>query len=420
MKTLYLDLGMGAAGDMLTAALLELTDDPDAVLATLNAAGIPGVEIRRERAVRCGIAGTRAAVTVHGEEEGEAHEHAHAHPHGHGGEYEHAHPHDEDGAHHHHGSPAEIAHLVREHLALPEAVRQDVLAVYGLLAEAESRVHGVPVTDIHFHEVGTMDALADIAAVCLLMAELRPDEVVASPVHVGAGQVKCAHGLLPVPAPAAAELLKGVPTYGGKIEGELCTPTGAALLKRFVTRFGDAPVMRVEKIGYGMGKKEFAAANCVRAMLGETEGRTDAVYELACNVDDMTAEEIGFALGAIFAAGAREAFTLPAGMKKNRPGTLICAICDETRREAVLRAIFRHTSTLGVRETAARRYILDRETETLQTAYGPVRRKRAAGWGAAREKYEYDDLARIAEEKGIGLHEARALVEASRAERRPD
>ena len=392
MKTLYLDLGMGAAGDMLTAALLELTDDPAAFLETLNSLGIPGVRYQMAPTEKCGITGTHITVTVNGEEEGDHHE-----AHGHG--------------EHHHGSPGEIAHIVEHHLNVPERVKKEILAVYDQLAQAESHVHGVPVTDIHFHEIGTMDALADITAVCMLMDALAPDSVIASPVHVGAGQVRCAHGVLPVPAPATAFLLTGVPIYGGAVRGELCTPTGAALLKHFVAQFGDLPVMRVQKIGYGMGKKDFDEANCVRAILGETEAQDVRVVELSCNVDDMTAEELGFASEAIFASGAREVFTLPAQMKKNRPGTLLCVICDEAHKKAVIKAVFRHTSTLGLREKALERYVLNREIETLETSCGPVRRKKANGYGVTRAKIEYDDIARIAKEQEISFREAKAMIE---------
>ena len=245
MKTLYLDCGMGAAGDMLAAALLELLPDPGAFVAELNALGFPGVHIRTEPAVKCGITGTHFAVTVHGQEEGHGQHHHHHHH-----EHEHKHAYE-----HHHSGLHEIEHIVRGHLVLPERVKRDVLAVYRQLAEAESHAHGVPVSDIHFHEVGTMDAIADITAVCLLMDRLAPGEVIASPVHTGSGQVRCAHGILPVPAPATAYLLRDVPIYGGTVQGELCTPTGAALLKHFVTRFGDMPVMRVSAIGYGCGKR---------------------------------------------------------------------------------------------------------------------------------------------------------------------
>ena len=406
MRTLYLDCGMGAAGDMLTAALLELLPEPNRFVDKLNTLGIPGVEFRREKAVKCGITGTHMSVLVQGEEEGaENHHHGHEHTH----EHEHEHTHGHEHGHHHHSGMHEIEHIVAD-LKLPEKVEKDVLAVYGLIAEAESHAHGVPVSDIHFHEVGTMDAVADITAVCLLMNELAPDEVICSPVHVGSGHVQCAHGVLPVPAPATAFILQGVLTYGGGVKGELCTPTGAALLKHFVTRFGDMPVMKTRAIGYGMGKKDFETANCVRAMLGESEDKTDTVLELSCNVDDMTAEEIGFAMDRLFEGGANEVFTVPIGMKKSRPGTLIRVMCKERDREKMLRLIFKYTSTIGVREAPTHRYILDRRTETVETPYGEIRRKISSGYGVSRAKYEYEDLAKIAREQGLSMEEVKKLL----------
>ena len=390
MRTLYLDCGMGTAGDMLTAALLELLPDPDRFLAELNAVGIPGVVTTRQSAVKCGIAGTHVTVTVDGAEEGDDH-------HGH--------------HHHHHSHPADIEALVREQLHLPEQVRADVLAVFGLLAEAESHVHGVPVTDIHFHEVGTMDALADITAVCMLMRRIAPDRVIASPVHTGYGTVHCAHGILPVPAPATAWLLQGIPACGGEIEGELCTPTGAALLKYFVNDFGPMPVMKTRAIGYGMGKKDFPAANCIRAMLGEDDTPSDTVTELSCNVDDMTAEAVAFAVEKLFAGGARDVYTVPVGMKKGRPGTLIRVLCRREDTDAIVRLIFRHTTTIGIRAASLGRYVLERRIETVDTPYGPVRRKVSAGYGVERVKYEYDDLSRLADRQGISLEKARELAE---------
>ena len=307
-----------------------------------------------------------------------------------------------------------MADIERIAAALPvsERVRSDVLAVYGLIAAAESRVHGRPVAEIHFHEVGTMDAVADVTAVCLLMERLALEQVAASPVHVGSGTVRCAHGILPVPAPATALILRDVPVYGGEIRGELCTPTGAALLKHFVQRFGPMPVMRTEAIGYGMGSKDFPAANCVRAMLGETAGGGGRMCEISLNVDDMTAEEIGFATERIFEAGAVEVYTVPIGMKKNRPGTLIRAICPPDVREAVAAAIFRYTSTIGLREVMTERCVLRRESGEVQTPFGPVRVKRVSGWGVAREKYEYDDLARIAKEQGLSIAQVREQIKA--------
>lgn len=393
MRVLYLDCAMGAAGDMLAAALLELLPDPEGFVEELNDLGIPGVQYRIEPAVKCGIAGMRLTVTVNGIEESE---HGHDHSHGHS---------------HHHSGLHDIEHIVRGHLSLPKKVQDDIMAVYRLIAEAESLVHGVPVTEIHFHEVGTMDAVADIAAVCLLMDRLAPDEVVVSPVHVGSGQVRCAHGILPVPAPATAYILKGVPVYGGTIRGELCTPTGAALLKYFATRFGSMPVMKIQAIGYGMGKKDFEAANCVRAMLGESVGTGDEICELSCNVDDMTGEAISFAMERLFEAGALDVYTVPIGMKKSRPGVLINAMCRDSEREAVIRAMFRHTTTIGIRESRFRRYVLDRRIETVDTPYGVVRCKVSSGYGVMRRKYDHDDLARIAEEKDISLSDARSLAD---------
>ena len=450
MKTLYLECGMGAAGDMLTAALLELMPDPEAAVAELNGLGIPGVQFSKEAVSKCGIGGTHMTVKVHGEEESEEmfhhhhehhdhlhehehddesachehhhdhehiheghehhhdHTHEHSHEHTHGHTHEHAHEHGDDGhTHHHHSSLHDIEHIVCGHLNIPDQVKQDVMAVYGLIAEAESHAHGVPVTEIHFHEVGTMDAVADITAVCLLMNKIAPDQVIVSPVHVGSGHVHCAHGILPVPAPATAYILNGVPMYGGAVKGELCTPTGAALLKHFATRFGDMPVMRTEAIGYGMGKKDFEQANCIRAMLGETEDAGDSVLQLECNVDDMTAEELGFAMETILEAGALEVYTVAAGMKKSRPGTILCVLCHEDAKETLVRVIFRNTTTIGVREHRCSRYTLKRSFETVQTPYGDVQKKLSSGYGVTREKYEYEDLARIAREQGLSLAEVR-------------
>lgn len=400
MKTLYLDCSMGAAGDMLAAALLELLPDPDAFVAELNALAIPDVKFSRETSVKCGITGTHLQVTVHGEEEG-AHDHHHAHSHDH---HDHAH------SHHHHASLHDIEHIVRGHLSLPTTVADNVMAVYRLIADAESKAHGKPVSEIHFHEVGTMDAIADITAVCLLMHRLAPDEIIVSPVHVGSGQVHCAHGILPVPAPATATILQDVPIYGGSIQGELCTPTGAALLKHFASRFGEMPVMRTSAIGYGMGKKDFPAANCVRALLGERSAASDDVIELCCNIDDMTGEAIGYAFDKLFAAGALDVYTIPIGMKKSRPGHLLHVICREAEKDALVRALFAHTTTIGIRENRFRRYTLDRRIETIETADGPVRRKCSTGYGVSREKFEHDDLARIADAQGLSLREAEARI----------
>ena len=389
MKLLYLDCGMGAAGDMLTAALLELFPQPEELINELNTLGIPHVEFSTEKVTKCGILGTHVSVKIHGAEE---HEHTHeGHHHTHS-------------PHHAHSSLHDIEHILG-HMHISEDLRSDVLNVYTLIAEAESKAHGVPVSEIHFHEVGSLDAIADVTAVCFLMNKLSPEKIIASPIHVGSGQVHCAHGILPVPAPATAHILQGCPIYGGKIKGELCTPTGAALLKYFADDFGEMPIMKISSIGYGMGRKDFEAANCVRAMLGETETSKDVMYELNCNVDDMTAEQIGFALERFFDAGAVEAFTLPIQMKKSRPGTLIRVICKEDLKNALIQTMFKYTSTAGIRETKTERSILLRNVTHIETPYGVIRRKDYSGYGVSRSKYEYEDLAKIAREQNLSISE---------------
>ena len=413
-RILYIDCSMGAAGDMLTAALLELLPDPDGFVKELNALGIPGVVLKKEKAVKSGITGPQVIVTVNGAEEGCGHENSHennGHGHHHENEHGHEHMYENNRTHtHHHSSMHDIEHIVREHLDIPEKVKNDVMAVYSLIAKAESYAHGVPVTDIHFHEVGTMDAIADITAVCMLIDRIAPDKIVVSPVHVGSGQVRCAHGILPVPAPATAYILKDVPIYGGSVRGELCTPTGAALLKYFADRFADMPVMKVKLIGYGMGKKDFDTANCLRVMLGDTEEMPEEITEICCNIDDMTGEQIGFAMDRLFEAGAVDVYTVPIGMKKSRPGILLHAMCREAEKEAVIRAMFKYTTTIGIRENVFKRHVLSRSVEETDTPYGKVRRKVSEGYGVRKEKYEYDDIARIAKENGISIEEAKKLI----------
>lgn len=386
MSILYLDCGMGAAGDMLTAALLELFPHPEKMVEALNALGVPGVRYQRELTQKCGITGTHMHVYVGDTEEGE---HSHAH---------HDHP---------HSSMEQLEHWIG-HIQASDGVKNNIRAVYNRIAQAESAVHGVSIQEIHFHEVGSLDALADVTAVCYLMEQLGNPTVYASPVHVGSGHVSCAHGILPVPAPATAEILKGIPIYGGQILGELCTPTGAALLKQFVAEFGNMPVMTPQAVGYGMGKKDFAMANCVRAVLGSgsREG-TDSIVELRCNLDDMTAEDIGFAMEQLLRAGAPEVFSTPIGMKKNRPGTMLTVLCRANQREEMVRLLLRHTSTLGIRESVCRRFTLTRREETVDTPYGKVRCKISEGYGVCRRKPEYDDLSAIAEAQQLPLSEIR-------------
>ena len=422
MKTLYLECAMGAAGDMLTAALLELTGDRKAFLDKMNHIGLPGVRVDAEESVKCGITGTHIRVTVDGAEEesadAEEHHHGHDHAHSHEHDHDHGHPHDEahehehSHGHHHHASAADIENLI-DGLDVSERVKKDAKAVYALIVEAESKVHGQPVTEIHFHEVGTLDAVADVVGVCLLMEALSPDQVIVSPVHTGSGHVHCAHGILPVPAPATALILQGIPSYSGQVKGELCTPTGAALLKHFASGFGDRPVMTVEKIGYGMGKKDFERANCVRAFLGENEGQREIISTLECNLDDMTGEDIGFAMEQLFAAGAFEVYTQPAGMKKSRPGVLLTVICSTGDADRLAGEMMKHTTTLGIRRQDLSRYVLKRKVETVDTPCGKVQVKYASGMGVTRSKAEYEDLAALAREKKVSLNDVHRMVRES-------
>lgn len=387
MKTLYFDCAMGAAGDMLMGALAELHPDRDGFLTRLNRALAGRAVVSAAPDSKCGISGTHISVSINGHEEGEE-------PDGHC----------DAGHHHHHTSVSEIFAFL-DHAEADSAVIADAKAVYTLLAGAESQVHGRPIENIHFHEIGSLDALADILGVSMLIHELAPDKIVCSPINVGSGTVKCAHGILPVPAPATELILRGVPVYGGSIRGELCTPTGAALLKHFSTGFGEIPLMSVSAAGYGTGTKNFDAANVVRAMIGKSRSDAGEILELKCNLDDMTAEEVGYAQEMLFSAGALDVYTVPIGMKKNRPAVLLTCMCRREQRDEMLRCIFANTSTLGVREYVCSRYTLSRREESVETEHGAVHIKSASGWGVSRSKPEYEDVARIARETGKSFHE---------------
>lgn len=387
MKTLYIDCAMGCAGDMLTAALLELHPDRDGFIARMNDAlgGKAVLSAKPDR--KCGVMGTHVTVLINGDEEGEPERH-----------------------HHHHTSVAEITEFI-DTVPLADVVKDNAKAVYTHIAEAESRVHGHPIENIHFHEVGSLDALADVLSVCELMHELAPDKVLASPVNVGSGFVKCAHGVLPVPAPATELILRGVPIYSGQIKSELCTPTGAALLKHFAEDFVPLPVLRVERVGYGTGKKDFEAANVVRVLLGETDEQKERIIELVCNLDDMTPEGLGFTMEELFKLGALDVYFTNIGMKKSRPGVMLTCMCRSDKRDEMLRCIFKHTTTLGVREYVCNRYNLTRSEAPVETQYGSIRVKTATGYGVKRSKPEYDDLAKLARENDTTIAEIRKATE---------
>ena len=402
MRILYLDCGMGAAGDMLAGALVSLLskEEQESFIKMINNIGVDGVKVSLSDDAKCGITGKHFKVEIDGVEEHshDVHEHEHHHEH-------HEHHHE----HHHHGTgpfPKELE-AVAEKLNCPN----DIQKVYELLAEAEAKVHGKVVSEIHFHEVGMKDALIDIASVVYLMNKLKVDKVVVSPVNVGFGKVKCAHGILPVPAPATAELVKGIPTYAGRFEGELLTPTGAALLKYYADEFSYQPLMNVIKCGYGTGNKNFESANVVKAVLGEVTDEliSENVIELNCNVDDMSAEDMAYATKALIENGAKDAFVTPVIMKKGRSGMLLTVLCSAIDKERFVSLIFKHTSTIGIRVKETERIILNRHEETVHTKLGDVRVKYSEGYGVKREKPEFEDLRKLAEENNISVAEARKI-----------
>ncbi len=391
MRTLYLDCSMGAAGDMLMAALFALLPEPadrETFVREMNHMGIPGVTVEMKEDEKCGVKGIHASVKVHGREEEDSRSHTHGH---------------------HHADLKEIEGIIQG-LAVSETVKGQVSEIYRSIAGAESEVHGREVAEVHFHEVGMMDALADIAGTALLMEKLKADQVLVSPVNVGFGQVRCAHGILPVPAPAAAILLRDIPCYAGSFEGELCTPTGAALLRYYGQEFTSMPQMRIQAIGYGTGKRDLAAANVVRAMLGETAERGGQILELCCNLDDMTGEEIGYAMERLWEQGALEVFTIPVGMKKSRPGVLLSVFCPREEREKFAALIFRHTSTIGLRERVWDRMVLHRREYVKKTSLGEVRVKESSGYGVKRWKPEYEDLRKLAALHDMSIAEVRDIV----------
>lgn len=395
MRTLYLECGMGAAGDMICAALFELIDDKRSFADKITSIFPDFISISFESAETCGILGTRMRVCIHGQEE-------HSHDTNHR-------PHERNEHHHEHRSLADIEEII-DSLDVSPRVKGDAKAVYTLIAEAESAVHGRSVSQVHFHELGAIDAVADVVTASMLFEQLNPQRVIVSPVCVGKGYVKCAHGILPVPAPATARLLQGIPIYAGDIESELCTPTGAALLKHFAGEFSSMPTMRVSCVGCGIGSKRFERANCVRSFLGEDgnppESCRDSVAELRCNIDDMTGEAVSFAAQALLSGGALDVYTIPITMKKGRPAYMLCVICGRDDAEKLAHLMLKHTSTLGVRIGFSERLVMERHTETRPVFGGNVRLKRAALGDIERSKLEYDDVAEFAKANDISYASA--------------
>lgn len=400
MKILSIECNMGAAGDMLASAFYELLspEEKEHFLAEFHGLSLPGIRLEPIAAQKCGIFGTHMNVFYNNEEETiPSPDHEHSHQHSNSPDHEHQH----NSHHHEHASHQNYSYLemveLLSHLSLPEKTKRDATKIFEQIAIAESQVHQTSIDQIHFHEIGTMDAIADVVACCMLLNQLAVDKIYCTPIHTGFGFVSCAHGILPVPAPATALLLMGIPIIAGNIEGELCTPTGAAILSYFVDEFSSLPEIMINKIGYGMGKKDFPAANCVRTFLGTSHNTSSSsITKLECNVDDMIGEDLGYAMEQLLLSGALDVFFTSVQMKKNRPGHLITCLCKNEDKDSFIRLLFLHTSTRGIRIHETQRAVMDGRMDTLETSDGTLHLKHNSYENISRSKLEYEDLKEIA------------------------
>ena len=390
MSSVYFDCSMGAAGDMIMASLLSLYDKKDEFAVKMNSLSLSGVTLNAETSVKCGIEGLRVNVLINGEDE-ENRKESGVQP------VKYA---------------VEIDNIIGQ-LDLPEKVRTDALNVFNIIYEAESKVHGEPAENIHLHEVGSLDAVCDITGVCYLMFLLGIDSAAASAVNVGEGTVRTSHGLLPVPAPAAAEILRGTLIYSDGIKSELCTPTGAALLKYFCGSFGSMPPMNYSKIGYGMGKKDFERANCIRAFLCDSPPvPKQTVSLIETNIDDMTPEDLALSAETIMDAGALDVFCSPIAMKKGRAAQKLSVLCSIEDKDKFAGLVLKYTSSIGVRITDCERIVLSRTTDEYESSYGKVRIKTSSGFGITRRKAEFEDLRKISSDINIPVSRVRSIIEA--------
>jgi uncharacterized protein (TIGR00299 family) protein len=387
VRVAHFDCFSGASGDMVLAALIDAGVDAVAIERGLASLGLP-IRLTVEKTKRGGFAATYAKVEA-----------------------------PEEKAHRH-------LHHVEEILArgsLTERQRDLALRIFRKLAVAEATVHGIDVQKVHFHEVGALDSIADIAGAAIGLDLLGVERFTSRSVPTGSGTVTCAHGIMPVPAPATAELLKGVPLAPTPIQAELTTPTGAAILATVVDEWTETPAMTVERIGLGAGTRDLKEQpNVLRLFVGTAASRErerpvsecDQVWVLETNLDDVPAEVIGYCIERLFEAGALDAWTAPIQMKKNRPGVLLSVLADEDKAAALETILFRETGTFGVRRYATQRHKLQRVECTIETPWGPVRGKR--GWregGPVVVTPEYEDCARIARQHGMPLREVYRAVE---------
>jgi uncharacterized protein (TIGR00299 family) protein len=377
---------------MILGALLDLGVPLDGVRAALGSLAIDYGEVSAERVVRSGVSAAKFLVKEH-------------HHHG-------RHDHHHDGHHGHH-SLKEIGEYI-ERSALSPAGKTRAKRLFQRLGEAEAAVHDMPVEQVHLHEVGAIDSIVDIVGAVYALEWIGADTITSSPLNVGSGTVKCAHGVLPVPAPATARLLGGAPVYAGPVPGEFVTPTGALLVTDYATAFGALPPMRIARVGYGAGDRDVAGhPNVLRVFLGETAGAAGAerIVTLECEIDDMNPQLFGPLMDRLHAAGALDVFYASVMMKKGRPGVLVTVLAPPDRREAVAGVLFAETTTIGVRYQEVQRERLEREIRTIHTDVGPVRFKIASRDGrVVNAAPEFDDCARIAAERGLPLKEVQALA----------
>ncbi len=417
MRIGYLECFAGISGDMLLGALVDAGVSTELLQQTAGALKI-GAELDTRSVDRSGIRSTKVDVKVAGKlAEAIEHDHNHSHDHdGHGHAHDHSHEHDHSRPHSHGRSWRQIRELI-VHSDLREDAKALALRTFELLAQAEAKIHGMPVEEAHFHEVGSVDAIVDIVCGAVGLCSLNVDCWYASPINTGSGFIDCAHGRFPVPAPATAELLKGVPTYAAGPKKELTTPTGAALLRALGCSFGEAPGMVAEAIGYGAGTRNPERfPNVLRLTIGEstvTDANQDRVTVLECAIDDATPQVLAYAMELALENGALDAMAAAVTMKKGRLGALLTVLAKPEDAAAIEALLFRETTTLGIRRRSEERVILDRSFVTVETAFGRIRVKVASRGGEQRNAMpEYEDCRRAAREHGAPL---KLVIEAALA-----
>ena len=460
MKILYYDCFAGISGDMHLGAMIDAGVDPDHLLSELNKLPLDGYKLHICRDKRKSIEGTRVDVILdekrpqqniqkghnHTHDHGHSHQHNHDHTHGHPHQHDdtshthdhephHSHPgvhdhkkdsdqhgHDHIDAHHHHHHDHDHEHRNLSDITkiinsseLPQKTKTRALKMFTLIAEAEAKIHGVTIDEIHFHEVGAVDSIVDITGAAICLEFLNPDRIYCSTIELGGGMVRCAHGRMPVPAPATSEILKGIPVKTGSTPHEATTPSGAAILAANVDEFTDSLRFRAQTTAYGIGQRDMDLPNILRVYVGEIDdepANNDDALLVECNIDDMNPEHYSHVMDHLFAEGAYDVFITPIIMKKSRPAAILSLLCDEKDQQKLSEIILKETTTLGLRSQSVKRMVLDRETETIETSLGTVAVKKASYKGKLLKwKPEYDDCKRVADMHQLSIQEASRIIE---------